>query len=48
MELARVTNFVRDYRQSLEGAGHKEYPQLAAWTSVCQTLFATGQFRYLY
>ena len=35
-------------QERLRRAGHKENPQLAAWTSLCQTLFATGQFRYVY
>jgi hypothetical protein len=47
-EAAIATRFVQEYRQSLEGAGHKANATLAAWTSLCQTLFATGQFRYVY
>jgi hypothetical protein len=47
-EAASATRFVQEYRQSLEGAGHKANAALAAWTSLCQTLFATGQFRYVY
>jgi hypothetical protein len=47
-ELASAVRFIQEYRQSLEGAGHKGSAPLAAWTSFCQTLFATGQFRYVY
>jgi hypothetical protein len=47
-ELTSATRFVQEYRQSLEGAGHKGNAALAAWTSFCQTLFAAGQFRYVY
>jgi hypothetical protein len=48
LEQARVTNFIHDYRRSLDEAGQQQNLQLAAWTSFCQTLFATGQFRYAY
>jgi hypothetical protein len=47
-ERGKIGSFLADYRKSLETAGHKGNANLAAWTSVCQTLFATGQFRYLY
>jgi hypothetical protein len=47
-EAARVKSFVRDYRQSLQGTTEVEHPNLAAWASFCQTLFATGEFRYAY
>ncbi len=46
-ELARVTRFLEDYRRGLAEVDHKS-PQLPAWTSFCQTLFATGEFRYVY
>jgi hypothetical protein len=47
-EKSKVASFLGDYRKSLESAGHKGYPHLAAWSSFCQTLFAASQFRYLY
>jgi hypothetical protein len=47
-ERTAVTKFIVDYRQSFEGAKQKGNPQVAAWTSFCQTLFQSGQFRYLY
>jgi hypothetical protein len=30
------------------GEREKGNPQVAAWTSVCQMLFGTAEFRYLY
>jgi hypothetical protein len=47
-EKANVTSYLHDYRRSLEHASGHGAPNLAAWTSFCQTLFATGQFRYVY
>ncbi|HEY5314506.1 MAG TPA: PSD1 and planctomycete cytochrome C domain-containing protein [Pirellulales bacterium] len=47
IERVSVLRYLHAYRQSLEAAGHRA-PHLAAWTSFCQTLFAVGQFRYLY
>jgi hypothetical protein len=47
-EQSTALSFLQDYRQSLDGAGHKENAFLAAWTSLCQALFGAGQFRYLY
>ncbi len=47
-EKATVTSFLNDYRKSLEGNDKKANAQLAAWTNFCQTLFAAGEFRYVY
>ena len=47
-EQANVVRFLADYRQSLAAADTKVNPQVAAWASFCQTLFAVGQFRYVY
>ena len=47
-EMTDGIKFIQEYRQSLEGAGAKTNASLAAWTSFCQTLFAAGQFRYVY
>ena len=41
-------SFMAEYRQSLEAANFKGSVNLACWTSVCQTLFASGEFRYVY
>jgi hypothetical protein len=47
-ESASVAKYLKQYHQKVEDAGHKGSPQLAAWTSLCQTLFQTGEFRYVY
>jgi hypothetical protein len=47
-EKADVTRYVSEYRKALDDAGNKGNSQLAAWTSFCQTLFASGEFRYVY
>src|SRR5262245_31937093 len=47
-EKSDITHYLADYRKSLEAADHKGNTQLAAWASVCQTLFASGEFRYVY
>ena len=47
-ETAAVVAFLNDYRRSVEGQTKQVTPQFAAWSSFCQTLFATGAFRYAY
>jgi len=47
-ERSDITHYLGDYRKSLEGADQKGNAQLAAWASFCQTLFASGEFRYVY
>jgi hypothetical protein len=47
-EKSDVTRYLADYRKSLESGGHKGNAGQAAWTSFCQTLFASGEFRYVY
>jgi hypothetical protein len=47
-ERSDITHYLADYRKSLQDADHKGNAQLAAWTSFCQTLFASGEFRYVY
>jgi hypothetical protein len=44
-EQSRIEKFLTDYRRA---AGDKDHVRLAAWSSVCQTLFASAEFRYLY
>jgi hypothetical protein len=44
-EQSRIETFLADFRRT---AGDKENVRLAAWSSVCQTLFASAEFRYLY
>jgi hypothetical protein len=43
-ELVRIGKFLADYRK----AGGKDHGPQAAWASICQTLFASAEFRYLY
>lgn len=47
-EKSRIDKFLREYRLSWAQAGEKGPARLAAWSSVCQTLFASGEFRYVY
>jgi hypothetical protein len=48
IEKISLLRYLHEYRELLEAAGHRGPQHMAAWTSLCQTLFATGQFRYLY
>jgi hypothetical protein len=47
-EKSDITRYLADYRKSLASADFKGNANLAAWASVCQTLFASGEFRYVY
>jgi hypothetical protein len=47
-EKSAITSFLASYRTSVASANPKGNSQLAAWASFCQTLFASGEFRYLY
>jgi hypothetical protein len=47
-EKSQIKDYLASYQKSLESAGPKVNRQLASWTSFCQTLFASGEFRYLY
>jgi hypothetical protein len=47
-EKAAVANYLDDYQKSLKAAGGKGNLNLATWASFCQTLFASGEFRYVY
>jgi hypothetical protein len=47
-EKTSISRYLAEYRKSLEGAQQKGNPQFAAWASFCQTLFASGEFRYVY
>jgi len=47
-EKTSVSRYLVEYRQSLEKGQHKGNPQIAAWATLCQTLFASGEFRYVY
>jgi hypothetical protein len=43
-ELMRIQKFLDDFHRT---AGDKDRGGLGAWSSVCQTLFASAEFRYL-
>jgi hypothetical protein len=47
-EKSEITRYLGAYRQTLDAGDHKGNANLAAWASVCQTLFASGEFRYVY
>jgi len=47
-ERSRVARYLNDYRKTVQEAGKNVNPQIATWTSVCQTLFQSGEFRYVY
>ena len=48
LERTQVAKYLNDYRQTIQQSGQKVNPQQAAWTSICQTLFQSGEFRYVY
>jgi len=47
-ERSDITRYLAEYRRSLDAANFKGNTNLACWSSVCQTLFASGEFRYVY
>jgi hypothetical protein len=47
-ERARAVAFLDGYRQSLDQGAFRGDAQLAAWSTLCQTLIASAEFRYLY
>jgi hypothetical protein len=47
-EKADIKRYLESYSKSVQSADPKGNPELAAWASFCQTLFASGEFRYLY
>jgi hypothetical protein len=44
-ELARATSYLSEYQTASQGEGASD-PRLAAWTSFCQALLASAEFRY--
>ena len=40
--------FLKDYAAALPGNIKPEQRQLEAWATVCQTLMASAEFRYVY
>jgi len=47
-EKTDIKSYLSSYQKSVESAEPKANAQFAAWASFCQTLFASGEFRYLY
>jgi hypothetical protein len=47
-ERSEIKHYVASYHKSVEPAAPKGNPQVTAWASFCQTLFASGEFRYVY
>jgi hypothetical protein len=46
-ERSNLAKYIDDYRKSVAAAGNQGNAPLAAWTSFCQILFQSGEFRYL-
>jgi len=47
-EQTDIKRYLANYNKSVESADPTGSPQVAAWASFCQALFALGEFRYLY
>jgi hypothetical protein len=47
-EQSDIKAYLANYRKAVAPANPNVNPQLAAWASFCQTVFASGEFRYLY
>jgi len=47
-EKPALRHFLADYRHSLATSGTKGNADLATWAALCQSLFASGEFRYRY
>jgi Protein of unknown function (DUF1553) len=47
-EKVDIKRYLASYESALHSAGPKVNPHVAAWASLCQTLLASGEFRYLY
>ena len=41
-------HYIDDYRKSVATANPKANAQMAVWTSFCQLLFQSAEFRYVY
>jgi hypothetical protein len=48
VEQSQIDHYLDLYKRSLTTAKAEGDATLAAWTSLCQTLFASGEFRYVY
>jgi mono/diheme cytochrome c family protein len=47
-EIEAAQTFLRDFEQSLESSKPLAEKQKAAWSALCQSLFASAEFRYVY
>jgi hypothetical protein len=47
-ERTDFAHYIDDYRKSVAAANPKANAQFAAWTSFCQLLFQSAEFRYVY
>jgi hypothetical protein len=47
-ERSEINRYLASYHKSVEAAAAKGNPLVTAWASFCQTLFASGEFRYVY
>jgi hypothetical protein len=47
-ERSDFAHYIDDFRKSVAAANPKANAQFAAWTSFCQLLFQSAEFRYLY
>ena len=45
---ASALAFLQDYQASLADSTQPDEKRLAAWSNLCQTLFASAEFRYVY
>jgi hypothetical protein len=46
-EIERATSYIRDYAAAASEEKSVSNPQVAAWTSFCQALLASAEFRYV-
>jgi hypothetical protein len=46
-EQSQLSKYIDDYRKLIAAANNKDRAELAAWTSFCQILFQSGEFRYV-
>jgi hypothetical protein len=46
-ERSDLAHYIDDYRKAIATGKAKGNAQLAAWTSFCQLLFQSGEFRYV-
>jgi hypothetical protein len=47
-QVAAALAYLQEYSASLASSDKPETKRLAAWSSLCQTLFSSAEFRYVY